>query len=303
MSIIAERKELVNKYYTPARIEFLPGDKDFNKRLIIEIIGEPVSDGRPRENKEMQKFYNEKKEFLKQIFRVIYRKDTLLQKLCIITPHRINIVTYSYPTKKDLQFLSNEDLEKECVRSIGNKDNDNVEKVHWDVLQDTEFMIILNDSSTTENYTRKYYSFKPRTLIIIDFADDFTSDLYRFKITTSVEYRFYLSSKKYVIDIHRMDNKTAIEYLTKSLLNLKSTASKKIKLLLANYNAEILHGIFMNFVFGDNRNDKIELYGKKAIKSYKLAMIVKILSSKNFKKEVETILKMSEQEGSKNVNE
>ena len=297
MSLIGDRKDLVRKYYKLAKVTYLGSESEYMYRLEIIIPGNPVSDGRPRRNNELNKFYNEKKEFLKGIFREIYKLDPILRRTCIITPHKLVIKTYSLPTKSELKFMSDKEIKEESILSIGKQDNDNIEKVNWDVLQDSEFMIILNDSYTVNNETIKYYSHQPRTHILIDFNEEFTNKLYEHKITSSIEYRMYLCSKKYVIDINHMTDEEAVKYLTAKLLDINSKAHKKINYILKDYSVNIIDELFRMLFFKGNKTDRISIYIKKLKKAEKLSFIVKILtqSSKECKTLFETINKNAEE--------
>ena len=280
MSEINDRIQLVRNLYEGAEIKPVNNMRDFNQKLSLTIPGDPVSDGRPRENKKLQIFYNAKKEFLRRIFREIYRRDPILQKLCILTPHRIEVRCYSRPTSKEAKYLSIEEIESESIFSIANKDNDNVEKVNWDVLQDSEFMIILNDSHTVNNETFKYYSFNPRTEINVYFSTTFTSKLYEAKIINSMEYKLYLCSKKYTIDKNEMSGDELISYLGLKLIDIKTTAQKKVGHLLSNYSADVIDGLYKYFFFGNAKNPFVDKYIKRKNRGYKTEMVIQAVCSK-----------------------
>lgn len=283
MSLISLRKDLVKKYYQPSEMIKNTRMDEFEYTLKIIIPGPPVSDGRPRLNKETEKFYNEKKVFLCGIFEVMYKMDKLLRKTCIITPHRIRIYTYTNPTKKELDYMSDEEVLTDSINSIGAQDNDNIEKVNWDVLQASQFMIILNDSYTIMNETHKFYSYTPRTEIFIDFDSFYKSKLYEYKITSSMEYRMYLCSYKYTKDINEWDDSYISKYLAKHLPNLKSKASKKIDYILRDYSADVISNLFKFLFFGKKMNEKIESYLKARTKAEKLQFIIGIITSNSNK--------------------
>lgn len=291
MSMLSIRKDLVKKYYQPAEIVKNNPPSQFEYTLKIVIPGPPVSDGRPRLNKETEKFYNEKKVFLCGIFEVMYKMDALLRKTCIVTPHRIRISTYTHPTKAELRYLLDDEVLSDLVDSIGAQDNDNIEKVNWDVLQASQFMIILNDSYTIQNQTHKYYSYHPRTEIYIDYDTYYKSKLYEHKITSSMEYRMFLCSYKYTKDINEWEDLYIAKYLAKRLPDLNSTASKKIDYILRDYSAIVIDNLFKYLFFGNKMNDKIEMYLKSKKKAEKLFFIINVIttSSKNAKKLVDTL--------------
>lgn len=210
--------------------------------------------------------------------------DPLLQNLCILTPHRIEIIAYSLPTAKEAKYLSHEDILHEEVFSIGNKDNDNVEKVNYDVLQDTEFMIILNDSYMVNNETFKYYSYRPRTVINIYFSSTFKNELYEAKITSSMEYKFYLCSKKLLMDVKKLSDKEIVEYLSIKLIEIKTSATKKVKYLLEGYSANIIDGLFKSFFFINAQNEFIDKYIRKKSKKEKITLLCNVITATSKKR-------------------
>lgn len=300
MSIISERKKLAVEQYIPAEIRILTGNEPFNRRLIITIPGEPVSDGRPRKNDDLNIFYNAKKQFLKQIMMEIYKIDQVLKKTCIITPHRIICNTYSYPKQNELKFLEDKEILYEEVYSVQMKDNDNIEKVHWDVLQDSSFMVILDDTYTVGNMTHKYYSYNPRVTIHIDYSTDFQHPLHEHKVLNSTAYRSYLCSKKYTIDMGKVKYENIPNYLSIKLAEMKSTNKKKMLYILMWYSSDIIDELYKIMVFGNGKvNDLVRQYIKKMKKQIKMDVICDIFTStsnkakekleelkKNIKKEI-----------------
>lgn len=279
MSEISARKALVRDNYVPSMIQELIPTKEnpYNKRLIITIPGTPVVDGRPRENRKLEVFYNEKKIFLKKIFGEVYKRDNLLQRVCIKTPHQVSLFLYYLPNKDELGFLSNQELIDENVDSISSKDNDNVEKVHYDVLQDGEFMITLNDSHMSRNGTRKFYSVMPRTVIHIDYNDDFIHALYKHKIEKSMTYKMLKMSKKFNIDMMRYDNITAVKNILSTLNDVKTTDRKKLKYVYGGYSAEIINELYRWFKFGrltPCENERDEIFIKRLKGSIKIDFII-----------------------------
>lgn len=56
--------------------------------------------------------------------------------------------------------------------SITVKDNDNAEKVHWDILHDYQFKVILDDNLIWKNITEKRISNNERVEIFVNFCSD-----------------------------------------------------------------------------------------------------------------------------------
>lgn len=279
MSEVSARKALVRDNYVPSLMQDLIPTKEtpYNKRLMITIPGTPVVDGRPRENRKLEVFYNEKKIFLKKIFNEVYKRDKLLQKICIKTPHQVSLFLYYLPTKDELGFLSNQELIDENVDSISSKDNDNVEKVHYDVLQDGEFMITLNDSHMSRNGTRKFYSVMPRTVIYIDFNDTFIHPLYKHKIEKSMTYKMLKMSKKWNIDMMGYDTITAVKNIISTLDTVKTTDRKKLKYMYSGYSAEVINELYRWFKFArltPCENERDEIFIKRLKSSIKIDFII-----------------------------
>lgn len=149
-----------------------PLNEDFFKwRLEFFIPTTPITDSRPRTKKDVLLFYNMHKELLKKLFRPLYRMDDKLNSITIRTMTRINLTAYLKPSKVFLS-LAEKDFEFEGKYSLYDKDNDNLEKVHWDVFQDDEFCIIIDDRLVVENHTKKLMSNNEGVLVQIDFATD-----------------------------------------------------------------------------------------------------------------------------------
>ena len=143
----------------------------YDKCLKLVMHGEPISDSRPRFLKDREGTYNPHKAFLMRVFKKLYEQDELLRKTCICTPLAIAIRNYVTPTKA-LQKAIGIDIINENYVSIKQKDNDNIEKVHWDVLQDSAYKVILDDRLLTHNSSSQFYSTDPRIEIDIHFPSD-----------------------------------------------------------------------------------------------------------------------------------
>ncbi|MFW6014958.1 MAG: RusA family crossover junction endodeoxyribonuclease [bacterium] len=207
--------------YIPAKItkNDLMHKNIFDKKLSIVIPGNPVSDSRPRGTKSGH-FYNPNKNALKKLFKKLYEQDELLQKTCITYPHMVYLRIYVEPKKEFDTALPDELLKKENAPALGLKDNDNIEKVHWDILQDDAFKIILNDSSIVKNYTEKYYSNKPRIEIYVLYSENYIYDCYEKSIKKSMIYNKFKLSRKY-IDMNNIKGDALFEHFKKHIKKLK----------------------------------------------------------------------------------
>lgn len=136
----------------------------YDTKLTISIPGNPLSDGRVKFTTNpvtgMMHSYNPHKANLVKLFKEIYDSNEILHGICVLSPMIINIKFYiNMPSKmkkslkeKELELLKNEELA--CVYK---KDNDNIEKIHYDTLQDFKYQIILRDEYVTQNNTMKFY--------------------------------------------------------------------------------------------------------------------------------------------------
>jgi hypothetical protein len=168
----------------------------YEKMLTIIIPGEPIADGRIRTGEFSH--YNPNKEALSKLFKVLYNVDPVLKRTMITGPHCVYLKAYYRPIKEYALHFANNKYDLEDIDAIGLKDNDNLEKIHWDVLQDDKFMIILDDDKTTKNITEKYYSINPRVEIRILYTDNYL-DIYKQKIIESAKYMKYKCTKKFCL--------------------------------------------------------------------------------------------------------
>ena len=174
----AKAKERVNytkERYTPSYIEKVPQKERlfpyFDERLVIVVHGEPIADSRPRFLKERDGTYNPHKAFLMRVFKSVYEQDELLQKTLIERPLGMQIKSFVSPEKRISKAIG-VDITDEKSLSIKQKDNDNIEKVHWDVMQDEKYAVILDDRLVAVNNTIQIYSVEPRIVLEIHYPSD-----------------------------------------------------------------------------------------------------------------------------------
>ena len=174
----AKAKERVNytkERYTPSYIEKVPQKERlfpyFDERLVITVHGEPIADSRPRFLKERDGTYNPHKAFLMRVFKSVYEQDELLKRTLIERPLGMQIKSFVSPEKKISKAIG-VDITNEKSLSIKQKDNDNIEKVHWDVMQDEKYAVILDDRLVAFNTTIQMYSVEPRIVLEIHYPSD-----------------------------------------------------------------------------------------------------------------------------------
>ena len=110
-------------------------DPIFDKELKIVLHGSPIIDGRVRMGASGA-FYNPQKNEMKKLFRPLYLSDPLLQSIIIDKLMIVKMTLYHQPTIEVAKLLGIAAIESEQFPAITVKDNDNAEKVHWDILLD-----------------------------------------------------------------------------------------------------------------------------------------------------------------------
>lgn len=208
----------------------ISNSKYFNKMLFIVIPGTPIQDSRPRfsvRNDNMHT-YNVNKGNLMKVFAKVY-KNSILEQICVTGPFKIELRIYRPLVKKYIKYFDKKDkvlLEKEELFAPVKPDNDNYEKVHYDVLQDDEFMVILRDETIIDSRAIKYFvktEKLARSEIYIYYSDKNPSTWYKTGLEESKEYLKYKVSKKYML-INNIESK-----------KWKKTFYKNIKDYLAKF--------------------------------------------------------------------
>lgn len=190
-----------NNYEPSAKLYSLPGELD--RVLHIVIPGIPIADDRIRSNKILDTMYNPHKAALMKVFDKVYESCPILQNICIMGTMKIKMNVYVPMIKKYLKILDDKNLEKlnkEKLNAVTRPDNDNYEKVHFDVLQDDKYMILLRDEAIFENHTTKYYVADDRNCRVEIFIY-FSSQIdpwYLTTVTSSTQYFKYTISPKYM---------------------------------------------------------------------------------------------------------
>lgn len=238
----------------------------FNTQMKITIPGTPISDSRPRHTFNIETggshVYNPHKENLMKIFKEIYNESEELKSIIILSPIIIHIKYYIKISKDIIKTLNKKelkDLEKERLYCVFRKDNDNIEKVHFDVLQDLKYQVIHRDEFIVKNTTEKIYTIdNERVELTIDFNRNnpkWMEDI----VYNSDEYFSYSISYKYKIINNISDNKWQ-KVFYKNIYNYKKNNMKKKSdkflrkiehVLKKTYNADTIKLI-------DNSNKKFD---------------------------------------------
>lgn len=248
-------------------------DPIFDKELKIVLHGSPIIDGRVRMGASGA-FYNPQKNEMKKLFRPLYSSDNLLQNIIIDKLMIVRMVLYHAPTKEMAKLLGMTGIQSEQFPAITVKDNDNAEKVHWDILHDYAFKVILDDNLIWKNITEKRYSDKERVEIFINFCSDNSaiSPAYDEIIGNSLKYIYTRINPKFLRMNNIVDAKSIMRMHLYLLgmqethkLNKQKTYKKALRQTLEYYPKECIMAIFQTLqVKGDylkmNKADIIEMY-------------------------------------------
>lgn len=216
----------------------------YDKALVMVMYGEPVADSRPRFKKDGDGTYNPHKAYLMRVFNKLYQEDDMLLKTVIDTPCGVILRNYVTPEKK-MQKAIGVDIVDETHISIKQKDNDNIEKVHWDVLQDKQFSVLLDDKLVTHNSTCQFYSLEPRIEIEIQFPSKEMLEKekkyfmpYLETIKMSASYKAFRLYPKYIFTICNTSDKKFPETFFNNLSEVNLTAKQVGYILKDLYNAK-----------------------------------------------------------------
>lgn len=216
----------------------------YDKCLSLVMHGEPVSDSRPRFLKDREGTYNPHKAFLMRVFGKLYEQDPLLQRIMIALPFAIDIRNFVTPTKK-IQKRIGVDIINERYVSIKQKDNDNIEKVHWDVLQDDKYKILLDDKLVTHNRSSQFYSVDPRIEIDIHFPSEEVLKKnksyfapYIEEIKSNASYKKYKIHPKYIFGECGTSDKKFPMVFFNNLSEAGLTVKQVERMLSSLYNAQ-----------------------------------------------------------------
>ena len=245
-------------------------NNNFHRKLSIVIPGPPIIDSRPRYTSVSNSFYNPHKANLMKVFKTVYDESDILNTITIMSPMVVHLRIYTEIPKVYRKHLSKNDL-KRLVNgdflAFSKPDNDNVEKVHFDVLQDYRYGIIMRDENIVSNTSTKFFvndKFDQRVEIDIYYND--IPSYARSIIVQSADYLKYSLSLKNKV-INNIDDKDFAKFFYKTIVeHYKKTKSKQIekviRFVLEYYDIETL-SLLAN---GQNRNTRIDNVIKMAQK-------------------------------------
>lgn len=179
--------------------------KEFNytKCLKIVLYGEPFSDSRPKPNMKTGGIQLKNQQEMKVTFGRFFRRCDLLKELTITSSYSLKCDFYLPMTQVDQKAIKKmskfaQHLYKtEKLRHMGDKDIDNMIKIHNDILLQPEFRITLTDGfQVGQLRTDKYVSEDPRAVVYVFFSDKEKCDYYRHKIEDSSHYFYWQISYK-----------------------------------------------------------------------------------------------------------
>lgn len=176
------------------------GDPIWDKELQLVIHGSPVIDGRVRFNTQTFAIYNPMKNEMVKLFKPIYNSDEVLQGVIIDKLMIVNVKLFFMPTADMAKNMDMNQITSELYPSIVMKDNDNAEKVHFDILHDAKFRVILDDNLIWSNTTEKYISMNERVELKVRFCSSNSNvhTMYDKVIQKNTKYIFMKMHQKFI---------------------------------------------------------------------------------------------------------
>lgn len=153
-------------------------------QFILEI--EPRPTPRPRYSEKIHGFYVKGAAENKRYF------ESVMQQYEVSSTRTEFIVEIYQPTPATMKPFEKLLSEEGFVRPETDKDWDNYGKAYSDMIQG---ILIMNDCTITMGRVDKYYSIKPRVVIIINYMADYDSDYNRTHLMNSKFYKEIERSK------------------------------------------------------------------------------------------------------------
>lgn len=135
----------------------------------------PKATPRPRSTNRGNFFYVKGSSDNKKLFMKYFRKWDMDM---IRTPCKFTCVSY-FPIPKSMKPLDQLLAEYGFIRPISKPDFDNIAKTYADMIQGS---MIADDALIVEGTSMKYYSWKPRIEITVEYMESFDSEFNRQKI-------------------------------------------------------------------------------------------------------------------------
>lgn len=214
----------------------------FKNRLTIIIPGKVIADSRPRVLSTHT--FNPHKALLMRIFKNIYTNSPL-EDMIILSAMKFDIEIYEKPSdtfkKETKRKKLNIDLYKQPV--LAKPDIDNVAKVHYDILQDIVYSVILHDEFIIDSSLTKYYSETEYSKCIIYF-NEILSDFEEYVVYRSADFFKFKFTYKYMC-MNKIKPEKWYDFIRK-ITEKKSINKKFIKFFkktLNTYDISVLNKI------------------------------------------------------------
>lgn len=215
----------------------------YNKCLKIVLYGEPYSDSRPKPNMRTGGIALVNQQKMKKTFKEFYNRCELLQKLTIANLYHMECKFYMSITnvdKKEIKKMSKftqKLLQQEKLAQLGEKDVDNMIKIHNDILLQDEFRITLTDAfHINQLETFKVLSEDPRAEIYLYFNDKkYSNDYYKYKVTTNFHYYLWQMSYKnwkYQSSRNRKQQLNHLRSIARTYIGEKKVNPRRVKSIM-----------------------------------------------------------------------
>lgn len=151
-------------------------------KMIFYII--PESTPRPRLNMMHGNFYVKNASSNNQFMKLVVNKEEDIFKY-IHTPCKFKCRLY-FPIPSTMNKVDKLLAELGAIRPVNNKDWDNLGKTYSDMIQK---WLLFNDALIVKGVSEKYYSFKPRVEIEIDYLLDYDCNFNKKHIESTKVYK------------------------------------------------------------------------------------------------------------------
>lgn len=231
-------------------------DLSLEKKWSITIPGLPFTDSRPRFNTEISITYNPNKNNMDRVIKRLYELADVREDVCILSPCIVHIRAYFYFPPEEYKIMDKKYIDKvknmvskENLHSVYLKDVDNINKIHYDVFQDSKIRVILNDAFIVKADTEKIAIDNPNNERV-EMDIYYTEKGYwcSNKVKRSREYFYYKLSMKYKILNNIPDKiwqkefmKTIVEFIKICKLKKNSAVMKSFNKTLSLYTSEDLN--------------------------------------------------------------
>lgn len=195
----------------------------YDKCLKIVLYGDPYSDSRPKANMKTGGLSMVNQQLMKKSFGQFFKRCDLLKELTITSVYHMKCKFYMEVTQVDRKLIKKMSkttqrlFEKEYLGFVGEKDVDNMIKIHNDMLLQPEFRITLTDGfQIGQLKTEAFLSpDNPRAEVYVYFNSKEKNDYYYHKLRNYHEWYYWQISYKNWVHQSNRDNGQQLKHMRK----------------------------------------------------------------------------------------